>query len=59
LRPFNLTQKTRARIYQRIFRLANHQRWQEKLHCAELIRDLNERGLAINGTETLVKEKIP
>lgn len=45
LRPFNLTQKTRARIYQRIFRLANHQRWQEKLHCAELIRDLNEQAL--------------
>ena len=27
LRPFNLTQQTRVRIYQRIFKLTGHQRW--------------------------------
>lgn len=41
-RPFNLTQKARVRIYQRIFKLTDHQRWQEKVHIAELIKSLSE-----------------
>jgi len=46
IRPFNLTQKARVRTYQRIFKLIGYQRWEEQLHSAELIRDLNEQALA-------------
>jgi Tn3 transposase DDE domain/Domain of unknown function (DUF4158) len=45
LRPFNLPQKARIRIYQRIFRLTNYQRWQDKLHSSVLIKDLSEQAL--------------
>ena len=46
LRPFNLTQKARVRIYQRIFKLTGHQRWLNKSHSSALIKDLNEHARA-------------
>lgn len=42
LRPFNLTQKSRVRIYQRIYELTNHHRWENELHSAALTTDLSE-----------------
>ncbi len=42
LSPFNLTQKTRIRIYHRIFELAGYQRWESKRHSAALAIDLSE-----------------
>ena len=46
LRPFNLTQKARVRIYQRIFKLTGHQPWLNKSHSSALIKDLNEQARA-------------
>lgn len=42
LRPFNLTQKSQVRIYQRIFKLTYHQRWQEKTHRPRLEKVLKD-----------------
>ena len=46
LRPFNLTQKTRVRIYQRIYKLTYHQRWENDRHRAALAKDLIEHAQA-------------
>jgi len=46
LRPFNLSQKVRVRIYQRIFKMTGYQRWENTLHKSELIKDLNEHALS-------------
>ena len=45
-RPFNLTQKARVRIYQRIFKLTGHQRWLNKSHSSALAKDLKEHARA-------------
>ncbi len=46
LSPFNLTQKTRVRIYHRIYELTNHQRWENERHSAALTIDLREHAQA-------------
>ncbi len=46
LRPFNLTQKSRVRIYQRIYKLTNHQRWENERHSGALTKDLIEHAQA-------------
>ena len=46
LSPFNLTQKTRVRIYHRIYELAGHQRWENERHSAALTKDLSEHAQA-------------
>lgn len=46
LSPFNLAQKTRVRIYHRIYELAGHERWENERHSAALIKDLSEHARA-------------
>ena len=58
LRPFNLTQKTRVRIYQRIFKLTGHQRWLNKSHRSALITDLNEHARAWSQPRSLFDRAI-
>ncbi len=40
LRPFNLDQKTKNRIYRRILTLCGHQRWDESAHLPALLKYL-------------------
>jgi len=45
-RPFNLSQKESVRIYQRIFKLCNYQRWSYKNHGSALVAHLTEQAKA-------------